>query len=46
MHLLNPFIEKNLSKVLAEIQSYKDASFLGPKWPIFHEQELFQKTIV
>ena len=31
---------KILKKFLGPIQSYEDVSFLGPKWPICHEQNI------
>ena len=34
MYLLAPFIVQNLKKNLGQIQSYKDTSFLRPKWTI------------
>ena len=34
IYLLALFILKNLKKFLQQIQSYEDAAFLGPKWPI------------
>ena len=36
---------KILKKFLGPIQSYKDVPFLGPKWPICYEQNLFVQTI-
>ena len=41
VHLLAPFIMQNLKKVLGLIQSYENVPFLGPKWPICHEQFFF-----
>ena len=34
MYLLAIFTVQNLKKFLQRIQSYEDATFLGPKWPI------------
>ena len=39
------FIVQNFKKKsLERIQSYEDALFLGPKWPICPEREFFWKT--
>ena len=32
-------------KKLQQIQSYEEASFTSPKWPIFLKQKFFRKTI-
>ena len=36
---------KTLKKFLQQIQSYEDAPFLGPEWPICPEQIFFWKII-
>ena len=41
---LGLFIEQNFLKTLQRMQSYNDASFLGPKWPISPNEIFFQKT--
>ena len=35
-----------LKKFLGPIQNYEDVPFLGPKWPICHEQHLVQIIII
>ena len=45
MDLLVLFICKILKKFLASIQNY-DEPFLGPKWPICHEQNFLLQTII
>ena len=44
IYLLAVFIVQNLKKFLLWIQSYEDAKFLGPKWPISPNENFFQKT--
>ena len=44
IYLLAPFIVQNLKKLFQQIQSYEDAQFLGPKWPISPNDNFFQKT--
>ena len=44
--LLALFIGQNLKKILQQIQSYEDASFLGPKWFICPKQNFFLKKII
>ena len=39
------FIVQNLKKFLLQIQSYEDAQFLGPKWPIYPNENFFRKTV-
>ena len=34
IYLVALFIVQNLKNILQRIQSYEDAPFLGPKWPI------------
>lgn len=47
MFLLASFIEQNLRKSLERIQSFDHASFLGQKWPIYPQKELFwKKTLI
>ena len=38
IYLSAPFIVQN------QIQSFEDAQFLGPKWPISPNENIFQKT--
>ena len=43
---LVPFIGQNLKKKLFQgIQSNEDAHFLGPKWPIFSNENFFRKPV-
>ena len=47
MYLLASFILQNFKKILGliqRIQSYEDWRFLGPNWPICHEQIFFDTT--
>ena len=44
IYLLALFIVQNLKKFLQRIQSYEDAQFLGPKWPISPNDNFFQKN--
>ena len=44
IYLLALFIVQNLKKFLQRIQSYEDAQFLGPKWPISPNENFFKKT--
>ena len=46
IYLLALFIVQNLKKFLDWIQSYEDAQFLGPKWPICANENFFQKTCI
>ena len=39
--LISPFHCENLKKFLQQIQSYEDASFLGPKWSICPKTNFF-----
>ena len=41
IYLLALFIVQNLKKFLQRIQSYEDAQFLGPKWPISPNEMFF-----
>ena len=43
IYLLALFIVQNFKKFLLWIQSYEDAQFLGPKWPISPNENFFQK---
>ena len=43
IYLLALFIVQNLKKFLQRIQSYEDAQFLDPKWPICPNENFFQK---
>ena len=43
-NLMALFIVQNLKKFFQWIQSYEDAQFLGPKWPISPNENFFQKT--
>ena len=43
IYLLALFIVQNLKKFLQRIQSYEDAQFLGPKWPISPNDNFFRK---
>ena len=45
IYLLAFFIVQNLKKFLQQIQIYKDAPFLGPKWSICPKQIFFWKFI-
>ena len=45
IYLLALFIVQNLKKFLQWIQSYEDASFLGPKWFTCPKQIFFLKNI-
>ena len=44
MYLLAPFILQNLKKILRA--DPEDVPFLGPKWPICHEQNFLVQTII
>ena len=44
IYLLALFIMQNLKKFLQPIQSYEDAQFLFPKWPISPNENFFLKT--
>ena len=41
IYLLAYSIMQNLKKSLQRIQSYEDAQFLGPKWPISPNENFF-----
>ena len=44
---ISPFhYAKFQKKFLGPIQSYEDAPFLSPKWPICHEQNFLVQTII
>ena len=45
IYLLSLLIVQNLKKFLQRIQSYEDASFLGPKWSICPKQFFSGKII-
>ena len=45
IYLLALFIVQNLKKFLQQIQSYEDAQFLGPKWPISPNENFFRKPV-
>ena len=45
IYLLALFIVQNLKKFFQRIQSYEDVQFLGPKWPIFPNENFFKKTV-
>ena len=45
IYLLALFIVQNLKKFLQRIQSYEDAQFLGPKWPISPNENFFRKPV-
>ena len=45
IYLLALFIVQNLKKFLQRIQSYEDAQFLGPKWPISPNNNFFRKRV-
>ena len=46
-YFIAPFILQNLKKKLLElIQSYEDAPFSGPKWPICPEKFFLVQTII
>ena len=44
LYLLALFIVQNLKKLFRWNQSYEDAQFLGPKWPMSPDDNFFQKT--
>ena len=44
IYLLAPYIVQILKNFFQRIQSYEDAQFLGPKWPICPNEDFFQKT--
>ena len=44
IYLLALFTVQNFKKFFQWIQSYEDAQFLGPKWPISPNDNFFQKT--
>ena len=43
IYLLTLFTVQNLKKFLQQIQSYEDAPFLGPKWPICSNKNFVRK---
>ena len=45
IYLLALFIVQNFKKFLQQIQSYEDAQFLGPKWPISPNENFFRKPV-
>ena len=45
IYILALFIVQNLKKFLQWIQNYDDAPFLGPKWPISPNENLFRKPV-
>ena len=45
IYLLAFFIVQNLQKLLQWIQSYEDAHFLDPKWPISANENFSRKAI-
>ena len=49
IYLLAPFILHSFCKILKNffqrIQSYEDAQFLGPKWPISPKENFFRKPV-
>ena len=46
IYLLALFIVQNLKKFLQRIQSYEDAQFLGPKWPISPNENFSEKLLM
>ena len=45
IYLLALFIVQNLKKFLQQIQSYEDAPFLDPNWPISSNGDFFRKPV-
>ena len=45
IHLLAPFTAENFQKFFLRIQSYEDAQFLGPKWPVSPNENFFRKSV-
>ena len=45
IYLLVLFIVQNLKKFSQWIQSYQNAQFLGPKWPISPNENFFRKPV-
>ena len=46
IYLLARFIVQNFKKKsFQQIQSYEDAEFLGPKWPISPNENFFRKPV-
>ena len=45
IYLLALFIVQNFKKFLQQIQSYEDVQFLGPKWPISPNENLFREPV-
>ena len=45
IYLLAPFIVQNFKKFFQQIQSYENARFLGPKWPIFLNENFFRTPV-
>ena len=46
IYLLALFIVQNLKKFLQRIQSYENVQFLGPKWPIFPNENFFSENLL
>ena len=46
IYLLALFIKQNLKKFFQWIQSYEDAQFLGPKWPISTNENFSENLLV
>ena len=46
IYLLALFIVQNLKKFLQQIQSYKDAPFLGQQWPFVMNKFFLVQTII
>ena len=44
-YLLAFFVVQKLKNFLQQIQSYEDVPFLGPKWPIFPNENFFRKPV-
>ena len=45
IYLLAPSLCKILEKLFWQIQSYEQAQFLGPKWPISPNENFFRKPV-
>ena len=45
IYLLALFTEQKLKKFFQHIQSYEDVPFLGPKWLICPNENLFKKPV-
>ena len=46
IYLLALFIVQNLKKFWQRIQSYENVQFLGPKWPIFPNENFFSENLL